>query len=70
VKHSDLNNTVNELIREYGITTLLNAIIEACDSSADFAHSCNDRTTENYWRKAAIAILDILPKIPEKTNKA
>jgi hypothetical protein len=66
MKHEDLDHTIKELIREYGINAVIYSIVEACDSSADFAHSCNDRTIENYWRKAAVAILDVIPRMPEK----
>lgn len=69
MKHPDLDKTINELIREYGIVSVIYSIVSSCDTAADFSHSCNDRTIENYWRKVAVAILDVLKTLPEKVGK-
>jgi hypothetical protein len=63
IKDSDLDELIQELIRKHGATKVIESIISSCDASADFAHSCNDKQTENYWREVAVKIFDVVKRI-------
>lgn len=68
----NIDKKVTELIRKHGIVSVVKAVITACDSSADFAHLCNDKRMEEYWRRAAVAVFDSIKCIgdyPEKSKK-
>jgi len=67
-----LDYTVNQLVRKHGIVNVIRSVVSACDRAADFAHLCNDKRLEDYWRRSAVAIFDAIKCIgdlPEKTNK-
>lgn len=69
---ADLDVAMNELVRKHGIVNVIKSVISACDGAADFAHLCNEKRLEDYWRSAAISIFDSIKRIgslPEKSKK-
>lgn len=65
LEEHQLDELIKKLVRQYGVEKVMQAIVVACDDSADFAHLCNDRPKENSWREVAIDILDLIKRIPD-----
>lgn len=62
-KHSDVDEVVRKIVREHGVVTVIEAVITACDDSADFFHSSNDKKLEFYWREMAVVIFDTIKRL-------
>jgi len=63
LEEHQLDELIKKLVREYGVVKVMQAVVVACDDSADFAHLCNDRKAESSWRRAALGILDLIKSI-------
>lgn len=72
MKTTNCKELISSSVKEFGIIAVLEAIVEHADITADFAHSCNDRHSENRWRRIACFLLEGLGRIeslPEKPRK-
>jgi hypothetical protein len=63
LEEHQLDELIRKLVREYGVKKVLQAVVVACDDSADFALLCNDKKAETSWRETAIDILDLIKRI-------
>lgn len=67
---NSLDHAIHELVRKHGILNVIRSVVGSCDGNADFAHSCNDKMLECYWRAAAVAIFDAFKSIRELPIKS
>lgn len=69
---AQLEQDIRQMIHIHGLVNVIKAIATSCDTSADFFVQCNERKLEDYWRGAAVAILDTIKRVgdlPEKSKK-
>lgn len=62
---NNLEKIMNELSRGNKIADIIQAMMGSCDYMADFAHLSNDKKREEYYRKSAVVMFDMLRKIED-----
>lgn len=58
-----IDSKVSALVKEHGLLSIIQTLVENFDGQADFAHLSGDKKAENNYRKVAVILFDTLRKV-------